>query len=134
MLEKIAGVCLVEKLRAIQLYEVDFNCYNQFIFGCNAMNKLDSRRYIPEEFFSHKGSTAKDAKFGKTLMADLSQQARQPMTIVSADAAYCYDRVNHDIMSLVWLVLLNGNIPAVGMCDCWLQGIQPCEWKGNGHQ
>ncbi len=28
MLEKIAGVCLVEKLRAIQLYEADFNCYN----------------------------------------------------------------------------------------------------------
>ena len=25
MLEKIAGVCLVEKLRAIQLYEADFN-------------------------------------------------------------------------------------------------------------
>jgi len=29
MLEKIAGVCLVEKLRAIQLYEADFNCDNQ---------------------------------------------------------------------------------------------------------
>ncbi len=22
----------------------------------------------------------------------------------------------------------------VGMCDCWLQGIQPCKCKGNGHQ
>jgi hypothetical protein len=21
---------------------------------------------------------------------------------------------------------------SVGMCDCWLQGIQPCEWKGTG--
>ena len=28
MLEKIAGVCLVEKLQAIQLYEANFNCYN----------------------------------------------------------------------------------------------------------
>ena len=28
MLEKIAGVCLVDKLCAIQLYEADFNCYN----------------------------------------------------------------------------------------------------------
>ncbi len=34
----------------------------------------------------------------KTLMADLSRQARHPMTVVSADAAYCYDRVNHIIM------------------------------------
>jgi hypothetical protein len=33
MVEKIAGVCLVEKLQAIQLYEADFNCYNQFVFG-----------------------------------------------------------------------------------------------------
>jgi hypothetical protein len=33
MLEKIAGVRLVEKLQAVQLYEADFNCYNQFIFG-----------------------------------------------------------------------------------------------------
>jgi hypothetical protein len=27
-----------------------------------------------------------------------------------------------------------GNNDGVGMFDCWLQGIQPCEWKGNGHQ
>jgi hypothetical protein len=37
MLEKIAGVCLIEKLHAIQLYEADFNCYNQFIFSKYAM-------------------------------------------------------------------------------------------------
>jgi hypothetical protein len=49
MLKKIAGICPVEKLRAIQLYEVDLNCYNQFVFGCNAMNKLDSSSYIPED-------------------------------------------------------------------------------------
>jgi hypothetical protein len=35
------------------------------------------------------------------------------MTVVSANAAYCYDRVNQVIMSLVWLVLTNGNIPAI---------------------
>jgi hypothetical protein len=72
MLEKIAGVCLVEKLHVIQLYEVDFNCYYQFIFGKQAMQTLTDSRYIPEELFSQKGSTAKDAKFNKTLMADLS--------------------------------------------------------------
>jgi hypothetical protein len=40
MLEKIAGVCLVEKLRAIQLYETDFNCYNQFVLEKAAMESL----------------------------------------------------------------------------------------------
>ncbi len=124
MLEKIAGVCLVEKLHAIQLYEADFNCYNQFVFGKQAMQTLTDSGYIPEELFSQKGNTAEDAKFDKTLMADLSQQARQPMTVISADAAYCYDRVNHVIMSLVWLVLTNGNIPAIVMVLICLQTMK----------
>jgi hypothetical protein len=111
MLEKIAGVCLVKKLHAIQLYKADFNCYNQFIFGKHAMQTLTESGYTPEELFSQKGSTAKDAKFDKTLMADLSRQARQPMIVTLVDAAYCYDRVNHVIMSLVWLVLTNGKFP-----------------------
>ncbi len=47
------------------------------------------------------------------------------MTVVSADAAYCYDRVNHVIMSLVWLALTNGNIPAiVSMLIC----LQPMKF------
>jgi hypothetical protein len=77
------------------------------------MQYLIVSRYIPKELFSQKGSTAEDAKFNTTLMADLSRQARQPMAIILADAAYCYDRVNHVIMSLVWLVLTNGNIPSI---------------------
>jgi hypothetical protein len=101
MLEKIAGVCLVEKLQAIQLYEANFNCYNQFIFGGQAMQALTNSGYILEELFSQKGNTAEDAKFDKTLMVNLSRQARHPMTIVSADTAYCYNRVNHIIMSLI---------------------------------
>ena len=119
MLEKIAGLCLVKKLRAIQLYEADFNCYNQFIFGKQTMKTLTESRYIPEELFSQKGSTAEDAKFDKTLMVDLSRQARH--SIISADAAYCYDRVNHVIMSLVWLVLTNGNVLAIAAAMLCLQ-------------
>jgi hypothetical protein len=113
MLEKIAEVCLVEKLQAIQLYEANFNCYNQFIFGGQAMQALTNSGYVPEELFSQKGSTAEDAKFDKILMADLLRQARHLMMIVSADVAYCYNRVNHVIMLLIWLVLTNGNIPAI---------------------
>jgi hypothetical protein len=124
MLEKIAGVCFVKKLRAIQLYEADFNCYNQFIFGKQAIKTLTESMYIPKELFSQKGSTSEDAKFDKTLMADLSWQARHPMTIISADAAYCYNRVNHVIMSLVWLVLTNGNVPAIVAAMLCLQTMK----------
>jgi hypothetical protein len=56
-------------------------------------------------------------------MADLSRQARQPMIVTSADAAYCCDRVNHIIMSLVWLVLTNGNIPAIVVALICLQTV-----------
>jgi hypothetical protein len=113
MLEKIAGVCLVKKLCAIQLYKAELNCYNQFIFGQSAMQTPTASGYIPEELFSQKGSTAKDAKFNKTLMPDLLRQACHPMIVTLADTAYCYDRVNHVIMSLVWLVLTNCNFPAI---------------------
>jgi hypothetical protein len=44
MLEKIAGVCLVEKLQAIQMYKADFNCYNQSSLAdmqCKSSQKAD---------------------------------------------------------------------------------------------
>jgi hypothetical protein len=54
MLEKIAGICLVEKLRYIQLYEANFNFYNQFVFGKRAMNSLTENGFIPEELYSRR--------------------------------------------------------------------------------
>ncbi len=132
MLEKIAGVCLVKKLWAIQLYKADFNCYNQFVFGRKAMETMTGCGYIPKELFSQKGSTAEDAKFDKTLMADLSRQAQHTMIVTSADAAYCYDRVNHVVMSLVWLVLTNGNIPAIIVALICLQTMKFFQRTGFG--
>ena len=132
MLEKIAGVCLVNKLLAIQLYGADFNCYNQLIFGKQAMKTLTKSRCIPKELFSQKGSTAEDAKFDKTLMADFLWQSRHPMTIISADAAYRYDRVNHVIMSLVWLVLTDGNVPAIVAAMLCLQTMKFFQQTGFG--
>jgi hypothetical protein len=60
-----------QNLHAIQLYKADFNCYNQFIFGKAAMDSLNSIGYMPKELLQ-KGSTSEDAKFDKTLMANLS--------------------------------------------------------------
>ncbi len=96
------------------------------------MDSLNSIGDTPEELFSHKGSTSKDAKFDKTLMADLSRQARHPLAIVLADAAYCYDKVNHIIMSLVWLVLTNGNIPAIVATLICLQTMKFFQRTGFG--
>ena len=92
--EKIEGDCLVDKLRYIQLYEADFNVFQQFVFGKEAMDTLTKNGFLLDEHFSRKGSTAEDATFDKTLMADLSRQARKPMSNVSVDAAQYDDRVN----------------------------------------
>ncbi len=65
-------------------------------------------------------------------MADLSRQARQPMIVTSADVAYCYDRVNHIIMSLVWLVLTKGNISAIVVALICLQMMKFFQQTGFG--
>lgn len=105
MLEKIAGICLVNKLRSIQLYEGNYNWFNKFIFNDGALHALELTDSLPEEHFSHQGNTAEDACFDKTLTVNISRQSRIPMALISVDAAQCYDRVNHNMMGLVWLAL-----------------------------
>ena len=112
LLEKIAGVCLVEKLRSIQLYEADLNWFMKFVFNDGAMTALQAVNYLPEEHYSRKQSTAEDACFDKTLTFDISRQSHTPMAIMSVDAAQCYDRVHHGLMSLVWLALVR-DIPVI---------------------
>ena len=106
MLEKVAGICLVDKLRSIQLYEADLNWYMKFIFNDIALEKLNALGLLPEEHYSRKGSTAEDACLEKTLTLDISRQSRTPMALISVDAAQCYDRVHPILMSLVWLALV----------------------------
>ncbi len=96
------------------------------------MDSLTANDYLPEELFSQKGCTAEDAKFDKTLMANLSRHARHPMTVISGDAAHCYDRVNHIIMSLVWLAL-TGNAPAIVATLICLQTMKFFQWTGFGN-
>ena len=82
------------------------------------MQSLTVQGLLPEEHFSKKGSTADDAKFDKILMGDLSHQSRTPMSIVPVEAAQWYDRVNHVIMSLVWLALIGVVGPIKVLLHC----------------
>jgi hypothetical protein len=56
----------------------------------------------------------------------------QPMMVLNANAAYCYDRVNYVIMSLVWIVLTNGNIPAIIAAIICLQTMKFFQQPGFG--
>ena len=120
MLEKVAGVALVNKLRAILLMEGDFNFFNKWTFGHMAMNELYRLEYIPQDQYSQRGSTAEDARMDSRLTTDLSRQLRQPMAIAAVDADQCYDRINHIIMSLVLLAVVG----SAGLVAALLRPIQ----------
>ena len=105
MLEKIAGIALVNKLRAILLMEADFNFHNKLIFGKRMLDQARANGIIPPEQYSEQQSTADDGTFDKILQSDISRQFKQRMSIISADAANCYDRVHHTIMAMVFLSL-----------------------------
>jgi len=54
----MVGILLFKKLRFIQLYEDDLNFYQEFIFGQEAMNLLNSEGFLLEVHFSQKGYKA----------------------------------------------------------------------------
>ena len=120
MLEKVAGVALVNKLRAILLMEGDFNFFNKWTFGHRAIDSLYNLEYIPQDQYSQKGSTAEDGRMDSRLTTDISRQLRHPMAIAAVDADQCYDRINHTIMSLVLLSIVG----AAGLVTALLRPIQ----------
>jgi hypothetical protein len=75
MLEKVAGVSLVEKMRAILLMEADFYFMNKIIYG-DRMLSNDARRYgyMAKEIFSERGRTAEDGSLAKVLFYDIVRQ------------------------------------------------------------
>jgi hypothetical protein len=102
LLEKIAGLALVEKLRAILLFEADSNMFNSYIFADRAMEVAREHNLIPTEQYAEKQSEAQDGAWLKRLFGDVSRQSRVPIGIVSADAESCYDRIAHNMTSLVF--------------------------------
>ena len=70
------------------------------------MKVLTEGDFLPEEYFSQKKSMTEDVRFDRTLIMDLVS-CQHPVAIVSIDAVKCYTRVNHSIMSLTWLALIN---------------------------
>ena len=72
MLEKVAGVALVEKLRAILLMEADYNFFNKWVFGWKALDGLYSSGYIPNDQYSQRESTAEDARLDSRFTYDIS--------------------------------------------------------------
>jgi hypothetical protein len=100
--------------------EGDFNFFNKWVFGHEAINQLYEMQYVPDNQYSQQESTAEDSKFDNPLTMDMSRQFRQPLLAISADADKCYDRINHIVMSLLLQVIVG----KTGAVDAMLTPIQ----------
>ena len=85
--------------------EADFNMHNKLIFGKRMLDQARANGIIPGKQYSEQQSTAEDGSWDKILQSDISRQFRLAMGIISADAANCYDRINHVIMALLFLAI-----------------------------
>ncbi len=57
---------------------------------------------MSEEIFSEKNWMADNGTLCKTLLYDITRQARVPAAIASVDAFNCYDKIAHAMASLVF--------------------------------
>ncbi|KAL3772520.1 hypothetical protein ACHAWO_002522 [Cyclotella atomus] len=101
MLEKKLSVRLIPKLRAILLKEADHNLHDGFVFGSLMLDHARENGLVPEEQLAEKAKTAEDGVWIKVLKADYARLKREALGIIAADAANCYDMVNHLILALL---------------------------------
>jgi hypothetical protein len=97
MLEKKPGIIFVNKLRAILLYEADFNFSNK-ILGCQAMYYAEAILAMAKrQSGSRKEHTAIDQGLNKQLRFDLLHLECYPGALCSNDAKSCYDHIVHAV-------------------------------------
>ena len=89
LLEKVIGNIFVHKLRAICLFEADFNWWNKLIFARRMMHLAGEKWQILEESFAKKGSHAMNAIMVKTLFGDTSKVLHWPASLSGVDFDKC---------------------------------------------
>ena len=102
MLEKVAGVNLVDKLRAILLMEADFNFANSLYFGKRALDSANKQDLITHNTFgSKRNSCPIEVPICRLMFFDMVRQMKRNASLGSFDAQTCYDRIAHSFLSLV---------------------------------
>lgn len=76
---------------------------NCLVFANRAMALAREHGLIPDEQYAERQSDGQDdGAWLKRLFADVSRQARAAMSIISADAGHCYNRIAHAFALLVF--------------------------------
>jgi endonuclease/exonuclease/phosphatase family metal-dependent hydrolase len=100
MLLKLPGNYNVEKLRAILLFEADFN-FNNKRWGRILVWYAEAHGLLADEqYSSRKRLAAIDHCLNKRLTFDIIRQNKQPGVLCSNDAKGCYDRIVHSVASI----------------------------------
>jgi hypothetical protein len=72
LLEKIAGIAMVNKLRAILLFEADPNMFNRLLLSNLPMELVREHGVIPPEQYAERQSDGQDGAWLQRLFADVS--------------------------------------------------------------
>jgi len=100
MLEKKKGNFRVDKLRAILLYEAEFNQVNKILGRDCMFFAEDLKAVAQEQYGSRRQQSAVNQGLNKTLALDVLRQLKQAGAVCVNDAKSCYDRIVHNIASL----------------------------------
>jgi hypothetical protein len=117
MIEKKPGVRQLSTLRAILLFEADFNQNNKRL-GREMPFRAESANAVAiEQYGSRKHMSVTDQSLNKALTFDLWRQLRQRGALCSNDAKACYDRIVHNCASLCLQRIGTREQPIVSMFE-----------------
>ena len=101
MIPKASGSRQVDKLRSLVLGEADWNLGGRIHVNRGMMRQSELKNMLPAEHYGgRKHHRALDAVLNKRLVLDSIRLSRRPASILSTDAANCYDRMVHGYISL----------------------------------
>lgn len=89
MLEKIPSQPIIDKLRVIHIFEVEFNAWAGIIFGRRMMWQAELLGALGEE----QGGSRKGRSAMKFLTFHTSELTRTSLAVMDNDAKACYDRI-----------------------------------------
>ena len=100
MLEKEAGNINIDKLRAICLFEADFNWVLKVLYAKRMMGNARENDLVPNELFATAGQNATNATMAKVMYSDVQRTFHRNHAVASVDLGQCYDSVAHGFCSL----------------------------------
>merc|ERR1711983_453290 len=90
MLEKEKGNINIDKLRAICLFEADFNWVLKVIYAKRMMANARENDLLEPEIFAVDGRSAPDATMAKVAFTDINRAQHRNHAAASVDLGQCY--------------------------------------------